>query len=81
MSCVRPGVLPVRANFFWPVSLLMALDLPAFDLPANAISRPASLGHSESLLALWVKFARWKNRWSSSFGGINLSRLGRIMSL
>src|SRR5687768_9121930 len=42
--CVRPGVLDVRASFALPVSALIALDLPAFERPANATSAPSSGG-------------------------------------
>ena len=49
---MRPGVLLVLANFFCLVRVLMALDLPALDLPQKAISIPTSLGHSFSLDAL-----------------------------
>src|ERR1051326_9343522 len=38
MVCVRPGVLLVRASALRPTSALMALDLPTFERPANAIS-------------------------------------------
>jgi hypothetical protein len=44
-SCVRPGVLLTRASERWPVSVLSALDLPAFDRPANATSAPSSGGN------------------------------------
>src|SRR5947209_17362068 len=46
MSCVRPGVLLTKASRFRPVSVLMALDLPAFDRPANAISAMPGRGRS-----------------------------------
>jgi hypothetical protein len=38
MSCVRPGVLLTKARRRRLASVLMALDFPAFDRPANAIS-------------------------------------------
>ena len=44
MSCVRPGVLLVRARPLRPVMALRALDLPEFERPANAISVPSSGG-------------------------------------
>ena len=37
-SCVRPGVLDVRASALRPVSALIRLDLPTFERPASAIS-------------------------------------------
>lgn len=45
MSCVQPGVLLVRASLLFRVSVFIADDLPAFDLPANATSAPSSGGH------------------------------------
>mgnify|MGYP004138049393 CR=1 FL=1 len=61
MSCVRPGVREVRASFPCSVKVLMALDFPEFDLPANATSQPASSGAFSTALALcrnaaWRKF-------------------------
>jgi hypothetical protein len=44
MSCVLPGVREVLANFVFAVSALIALDLPALLLPANATSQPKSAG-------------------------------------
>src|SRR5258706_5072205 len=38
MSCVRPGVLLTNARRRRPASVLIALDLPALERPANAIS-------------------------------------------
>src|SRR5438105_14747514 len=38
MVCVRPGVLLVRASALRPTRALIALDLPTFERPANAIS-------------------------------------------
>src|SRR5258708_7004008 len=38
MSCVRPGVLLTNARRRRPVRVLIALDLPAFERPAKAIS-------------------------------------------
>src|SRR6185369_8080974 len=45
-SCVRPGVLEVRAKALRPVRALIRLDLPTFERPAKAISRPATGGKS-----------------------------------
>ena len=50
--CVRPGVLLVFAKFRFPVKLLIALDLPAFDRPQKTTSDPESVGHSDNLVAL-----------------------------
>ena len=36
----------MRANFFWFVKVLIALDFPEFDRPAKATSIPASGGQS-----------------------------------
>ena len=57
ISCVRPGVLLVRASPGWEQIQLIALDLPAFDRPANATSASLSAGHSdksEALVKNWV---------------------------
>src|SRR3546814_7990381 len=43
-SCVRPGVLDVRASEFRPVNALSSDDLPTLDRPANAISGTAGSG-------------------------------------
>ena len=56
-NCVLPGVLLVRASPDWEQILLIALDLPAFDRPANATSASLSAGHSdktEALVKNWV---------------------------
>src|ERR1043165_3976206 len=55
MSRVRPGVLLTNANRF-PVSALMALDLPVFDRPTKAIS-PTLAGASASEATLLKKQA------------------------
>src|SRR5262245_53789156 len=52
MSCVRPGVLLVRARSRRPVMALSALDLPAFERPANATSTPSSGGNWAGCQAL-----------------------------
>ena len=41
---MRPGVLLVLAKFDWRVNVLIALDFPAFERPAKAISKPSSGG-------------------------------------
>ena len=57
MSCVRPGVLLVRASFLLLVMQLIADDLPAFERPANAISMPSSGGQLLSFEPLCRKRA------------------------
>ena len=52
ISWVRPGVLLVRASEGWEQRQLIALDLPAFDRPANATSAELSAGHSDNVDAL-----------------------------
>src|SRR6266436_6701118 len=59
MSRVRPGVLLTNA-ILRPASALMALDLPAFDRPAKAIS-PALAGTCSSSAALLKKAALRKS--------------------
>ena len=44
MSCVRPGVRETNASRVCPVSVLIALDFPAFERPTNATSRPTGGG-------------------------------------
>ena len=51
------GVLLVRASAFWSQRVLIALDLPAFDRPAKATSKPSSFGACFSLAALVRKAA------------------------
>src|SRR5262245_7869970 len=43
-SCVRPGVLEVRAKAFWPTRALISDDLPTLERPAKAISTPLAGG-------------------------------------
>src|ERR1044072_9237079 len=59
MSRVRPGVLLTNANRF-PVSALMALDLPVFDRPTKATS-PTLAGASASEATLLKKQALRKS--------------------
>src|SRR5215217_5996281 len=47
-SCVRPGVLEVRASALRPLSALIRLDLPTLERPANAISVPCMAGSRSS---------------------------------
>src|SRR3954468_12939523 len=55
MSCVRPGVLLTNARRR-PLRAFSALDLPAFERPANAIS-PSLSGSSSSFATLLKKTA------------------------
>src|SRR6185437_2872485 len=57
ISRVRPGVLLVRASPWRPTIALMALDLPAFERPANATSAPRSAGNCSGAAALMRKLA------------------------
>src|ERR1700722_7098839 len=50
-SCVRPGVLEVRARLWRPVSALMSEDLPTFERPAKAISGGPIGGRPSDLAA------------------------------
>src|SRR5438552_5434671 len=52
MCCVRPGVLLVNARREWLASALIALDLPAFERPANAISGGPGGGNCSSSAAV-----------------------------
>ena len=70
MSRVRPGVLLTNANWL-PANALMALDLPEFDRPANAIS-PTLAGTSSSEATLLKKEALRK---SNMDGWINFARI------
>ena len=58
ISCVLPGVRLTRASAVRSVMALMALDLPAFDRPAKAISRPVS-GASWCGSAALVRNVTW----------------------
>jgi hypothetical protein len=51
MSRVQPGVLLVRARFFFLVMALMREDFPTLDLPANAISGRIPSGYWEGSVA------------------------------
>ena len=44
MARVQPGVPLVRTSFFRSTRLLIRLDLPTFERPANAISANAGAG-------------------------------------
>src|SRR4029077_5238033 len=47
-SCVRPGVLEMRASARRPVRALIRLDFPTLERPAKAISVPR-MGGSEAM--------------------------------
>src|SRR5688572_8579403 len=51
-SCVRPGVLLVRAISLRRTMALIALDLPLLERPANAISAPESSPNAAAESAL-----------------------------
>src|SRR5438309_7374017 len=70
MSRVRPGVLLTNA-ILRPASALMALDLPAFDRPAKAISRVLA-GRCASSAALLKKAVLRK---SDIVKGISFARI------
>ena len=57
MSWVRPGVRLTRASPTRCVIALIALDLPEFDRPAKAISRPVSGASWCASAALVTNFA------------------------
>src|SRR6476619_7251122 len=61
MVCVRPGVLLTNASFLRAVIALIALDLPALERPANAISQPTSGGSSVCSCADATKWALLKS--------------------
>ena len=44
MCWVRPGVLLANASRFWLAIVLIAVDLPAFERPANASSGRPIIG-------------------------------------
>src|SRR5580698_6520870 len=50
-SCVRPGVLEVRARLWRPVRALTSEDLPTFERPAKAISGGPIGGRPSDLAA------------------------------
>src|SRR6478672_1666414 len=57
MCWVRPGVLEAKASFFWLHNMLMAVDLPALERPANAISGTCVFGKSRRLFTVVKKRA------------------------
>src|SRR3954468_8826341 len=57
MVCVRPGVLLVRARLRRPAMALIALDLPTFERPANAISTGPGGGKSAARAAARINAA------------------------
>src|SRR4051812_40938127 len=73
--CVRPGVCEVRASVLRPVSALTRLDLPTFERPAKAISRPPIGGSPSMRLAPQMNSAspakslRPGSRYGSRAGG------------
>ena len=73
MSCVRPGVREVRASFPCSVKVLIALDFPELDLPANATSHPTSGGAFSTALAL-CKNAAWRK-----FTGLGVALMSVIL--
>src|SRR5690348_17298897 len=46
MCWVRPGVFDAKASFFWLQRMLIAVDLPGLERPANAISGTCVFGKS-----------------------------------
>src|SRR5262249_3591309 len=61
-SCVRPGVLEIRARFLRPVRALIRLDLPTLDRPAKAISMPRIGGSDAGVPAAATKCHSPANR-------------------
>src|SRR5215831_19687449 len=59
ICCVRPGVLLVKASRDRLASALIALDLPEFERPANAISGGPAGGSCSSLATVSRYSARW----------------------
>src|SRR6476661_10137537 len=57
MCCVRPGVFEANASFFWLHSTLIAVDLPALERPAKAISGTRVPGRSRRWLTVVKKRA------------------------
>src|SRR3982074_2373934 len=57
MCCVRPGVLEAKASFFWLHRILIAVDLPALERPAKAISGTCVFGKSRRWFAVVKKRA------------------------
>src|SRR5699024_12572090 len=60
MAWVRPGVLLVRASFLRSQIAFNALDLPALERPANAISVRSSCGNADIFGAETVNCMCWK---------------------
>src|SRR5215831_7789053 len=66
MSCVRPGVLLTRASLRTPAIRFNAVDLPEFERPTNATSRPSSGGKSAGAAALLMKIGVGTSRTRAS---------------
>ena len=52
----------MRANFFWFVNVLIALDFPEFERPAKAISMPSSGGQD-------LRFGAPNKKWAFCSNG------------
>src|SRR5688572_25870674 len=72
MSWVRPGVLLTNARRRRPASVLMALDLPALERPANAISGAPAGGSSRGSWTERVYVARASGNDEACAGGVAL---------
>src|SRR6185295_14292896 len=57
MCWVRPGVLDAKARPFWLHRMLIAVDLPALERPAKAISGTVVRGRSRRWLTVVKKRA------------------------
>src|SRR3954462_947449 len=70
MLWVRPGVFDAKARRFCWVSVLMHVDLPAFERPTNAISGCSCGGRNSSFGAVVRKRAVCiqANAWSAGLG-------------
>jgi hypothetical protein len=71
MSWVRPGVLLTKARRRRPASVLMALDFPALERPANAISGLPAPGSSRGSWTDIEKVAAARGK--SSFAPLRLA--------
>src|SRR5260363_188924 len=74
ICCVRPGVLLVKASRFCWQSVLIALDFPAFERPAKAISGASEVGRPCG----WFTDIRNRAEWSRAG---DMFRNGRACAL
>src|SRR5260363_173654 len=77
ICCVRPGVLLVKASRFCWQSVLIALDFPAFERPAKALSGASEVGRPCG----WFTDIRKRVVWSRAGDMIRNRRAMRVFAV